>query len=448
MKRACESDYCAKWRKTVRAAKRELRVSHTRKCLRVWHVRTAVHCSHELSPLAANCLPLVSSPLVGEPNSLTITFACTTIGVLNTLKNRSRQGTVSCEPRCDPLARDAIFPTRSFPPFRIALSSCSFCGWLILAQVPGTLCTAVADAGWYCTPYTAVGSPLDEWKLLSCLRGSHCNKLLKNGWIEAAPSGRQRCAAASATFSWLQLTDNPIQLRLVRGFLLNRLPVLRHSPRNFFDLHSGFLSLRLLRRLLLCANVSAKLCNVTSSAFFISTNEAFRLWSISASSSCHFSSRRFFCLPRPNSSYRSLFACPWWYPPVASPTCLRFCRALQDSGVVAQVALKSTPAPARLYSGCNICRVDIWRENASPLIKTHSTENNVNVLKMPQFCSYHFRNLSAHARVKARTNCSLISNDLSRRRQIKPLLLRHFLAVLHFTQAASHPDWTRRPTLG
>ena len=126
----------------------------------------------------------------------------------------------------------------------------------------------------------------------------------KNGRIEAAPTGRLRCADASATFSWLQLTDLPIQLRLVRGLLLNHLPVSRHFTSHFFDLHSGFLSLRFLRRLLLCANGppnSAKR----------ETPSAFRLCSISDTSFCYFSSRRCFCSPRPNSSYRSLFACPW-----------------------------------------------------------------------------------------------------------------------------------------
>ena len=34
---------------------------------------------------------------------------------------------------------------------------------------------------------------------------------------------------------------------------------------------------------------------------------------------------------------------------------------------------------------------------------------------MTQFCPYHFHNLSAHGRVKTRTNCSLISNDFSRK---------------------------------
>ena len=162
-------------------------------------------------------------------------------------------------------------------------------------RVDGTWCTAVAGAGWCCTPYTAVGSPLDEWKLLSCLRGYHCNKLLKNGWIEAAPSGRLRCADAYATFSWLQLTDLPIQLRLVRDFLLSLLPVLRHFTSQFFrsPLWLPFAEIAP-TSLALCQRVRQTLQSDIFSLFSCSGNEAFRLCSISASSSCQFSTRRCF----------------------------------------------------------------------------------------------------------------------------------------------------------
>ena len=221
-------------------------------------------------------------------------------------------------------------------------------------RVPGTWCTAVAGAGWCCTPKTAVGSHLDQWKLLSCLRGSLCNKLLKNGWIEAAPNRRLRCAATSATFSWLQLTDLPIQLRLVRDFLLSLLPVLRHFTSQFFrsPLWLPFAEIAP-TSLALCQRARQTLQSVTSSAYFhvfLATKHSDSVQSARA----------------PPASFLqenvSLFACPWWYPSVASPTCLEFCKALQDSGVVTHVALKTTPAPPRLYSGCNICRANGWGE--------------------------------------------------------------------------------------